>query len=98
MIHLSEGQHTALADLCARYGFAKLEVFGSVARGEETEQSDLDVLYDLAPGRHLTWEVVDAADELAAILGRPVDLVSRRTVHPLLRDRVESEARALYAA
>jgi len=35
---------------------------------------------------------------LSDILGRPVDLVSRRAVHPLLRERIETEARALYAA
>jgi predicted nucleotidyltransferase len=98
MIHVDERQRHALVDLCARYGFSKLEVFGSVARGDERTDSDIDVLYDLLPGRHVTWEVVDAADELSAILGRPVDLVSRRAVHPLLRSRIESEAQALYAA
>ncbi|TFH74436.1 nucleotidyltransferase family protein [Cellulomonas sp. HD19AZ1] len=98
MIRLDERQHRALVELCARYGFSKLEVFGSVARGEERTDSDIDLLYDLLPGRHVTWEVVDAADELSAILGRPVDLVSRRAVHPLLRSRIETEAQALSAA
>ncbi|GEA86970.1 hypothetical protein CCE01nite_09190 [Cellulomonas cellasea] len=98
MIHVDERQRRELVDLCARYGFARLEVFGSVARGEERAESDLDVLYDLLPGRHITWEVVDAAEEMSVILGRPVDLVSRRGVHPLLRERIESEAQALYAA
>ncbi|MDC7120647.1 nucleotidyltransferase family protein [Cellulomonas fimi] len=98
MIEVDERLRTALADLCARYGFARLEVFGSVARGEDDDRSDVDVMYDLLPGRHLTWEVVDAADDLAAIIGRPVDLVSRRAVHPLLREHVEAEARMLYAA
>lgn len=97
MIHVDEREHRALVDLCAMYGLARLEVFGSVARGEDRADSDIDVLYDLLPGRHVTWEVVDAAEELAEILGRPVDLVSRRAVHPLLRDRIETEARPLYA-
>lgn len=98
MIHVDERQYLALVELCARYGFARLEVFGSVARGEERTDSDIDVLYDLLPGRHVTWEVVDAAEEMSQILGRPVDLVSRRAVHPLLRERIETEAQALYAA
>ncbi|MBF0689273.1 MAG: nucleotidyltransferase family protein [Cellulomonas sp.] len=98
MIHVDERQYRALVELCARYGFARLEVFGSVARGEERTDSDIDVLYDLLPGRHMTWEVIDAAEEMSQILGRPVDLVSRRAVHPLLRERIETEARALYAA
>lgn len=98
MFRVDERQHRALVELCARYGFARLDVFGSVARGEDRTDSDIDVLYDLLPGRHVTWEVVDAAEELSEILGRPVDLVSRRAVHPLLRERIETEARALYAA
>lgn len=98
MIRVDERQHHVLVELCARYGFARLEVFGSVPRGEDRTGSDIDVLYDLLPGRHLTWEVVDAAEEMSEILGRPVDLVSRRAVHPLLREHVEMEARALYAA
>ena len=98
MLRLDDHQRGSLAELCLRYGFARLDVFGSVARGEDRPDSDVDVLYELAAGRHLTWEVEDAADELAAILGRPVDLVSRRAVHPLLRDRVEAEAQGLYAA
>jgi uncharacterized protein len=98
MIRVDERQYRALVELCARYGIARLEVFGSVARGEERPDSDIDVLYDLLPGRHVNWEVIDAAEEMAEILGRPVDLVSRRAVHPMLRDRIETEARALYAA
>lgn len=98
MIQVDERQYRALVELCARYGFARLEVFGSVARGEERTDSDIDVVYDLLPGRHVTWEVIDAAEEMSQILGRPVDLVSRRAVHPLLRERIETEARALYAA
>ncbi|MCL2455368.1 MAG: nucleotidyltransferase family protein [Micrococcales bacterium] len=98
MLLLDDRQRRSLAEVCVRYGFARLEVFGSVARGEEHPGSDVDLLYDLAPHRHLTWEIVDAADEIAEILGRPVDLVSRRTLHPLLRDHVEAEARDLYAA
>ncbi|GIG36119.1 nucleotidyltransferase [Cellulomonas pakistanensis] len=98
MVQLDDVLTQALAEYCARYGFARLDVFGSEARDEATDGSDVDVLYDLAPGRHLTWEVVDAADDLALILGRPVDLVSRRALHPLLRDQVEAEARPLYAA
>lgn len=98
MLRIDDAQRAALARLCVRYGFARLDVFGSVARGEDRPGSDIDVLYELAPDRHLSWEIEDAAEELAAILGRPVDLVSRRTVHPLLRPKVESEARGLYAA
>jgi predicted nucleotidyltransferase len=84
---------------CAR-GTASLglRVFGSVARGTATPDSDIDVLYELEPGHRLGWEIEQLADELTAILGRPVDLVSPAALHRRLKDAVLSEARTLYAA
>lgn len=87
-----------LDEVCRRYGIKELAVFGSVARGEATADSDVDLLYALAPGARLGFALNRLEDELAEIFGRPVDLVSRRALHPLLRDTVEAEARTLYAA
>ena len=87
-----------IAEICRRYGVARLDVFGSVGRGQECPDSDIDVLYDLVPGGRLGWEIENLADELSAVLGRPVDLVSRRALHKRLRETVLSEARLLYAA
>ncbi len=84
--------------ICARYGIASLEVFGSAARGESGPGSDVDVLYELKPGVHLGWEIEDLNRELAELFGRPVDLVSKKALHPLLRDDVLAESRPLYAA
>lgn len=88
----------ALAAVCRRYGVARLEVFGSSARGTDGPGSDVDLLYTLLPGVHLGWEVVDLAADLEAVIGRPVDLVSRRALHERLRTVIEAEARPLYAA
>ncbi|MHB1593335.1 MAG: nucleotidyltransferase family protein [Streptosporangiaceae bacterium] len=87
-----------LAEICERYGIAELEVFGSSASGTARPDSDVDILYTVREGRHLGWEIEDLADELSALVGRPVDLVSRRALHPLLRDDVIAGARTLYAA
>src|ERR1700712_42280 len=87
-----------IAEICLRYGVARLDVFGSVSRGEAAPDSDVDVLYDLAPGARLGWDIEALADELAAVLGRPVDLVSRNALHERLRASVLAEARVLYAA
>ncbi len=87
-----------VAAICRRYGVARLDVFGSVARGDARQASDIDLLYELAPGARLGWEIETLSDELAAAFGRPVDLVSRRALHHLLRAAVLAEAHPLYAA
>lgn len=87
-----------LADVCERYGLAELSVFGSVARGNATAASDVDLLYVLAPGRHLGFSLNRLEDELSELFGRPVDLVSKAALHPGIRDHVLAEARALHVA
>lgn len=87
-----------LAAVCARYGIAQLMTFGSVARGTAEPTSDVDVLYELQPGRRLGWEIEDLSDELSELFGRPVDLVSRAALHERLRAVVLAEAQPLYAA
>jgi predicted nucleotidyltransferase len=87
-----------LADICDRYGIAKLEIFGSQARGTAKPDSDIDVLYTLRPGRRLGWEIEQLADELSELFGHRVDLVSLRSLHPLLQRSALAETRPVYAA
>ncbi len=87
-----------LGAVCQRYGIIRLEIFGSMARGTDHSDSDIDLLYTLAPGARLGWEVEDLTSELEAVLGRRVDLVSRRALHARLQDQVLREAQPLYAA
>ena len=87
-----------LAELCRHYGIARLEVFGSVARGGQGPDSDVDLLYTLEGGRALGWEVEDLVESLTEVFHRPVDLISRRSLHPMIRDRAMAEAETLYAA
>ncbi len=87
-----------LAEICRRFGVSRLDMFGSVSRGDARPGSDIDVLYELTPGSGLGWEIEDLADELALFFGRHVDLVSRRALHERLREAVLAEARLLYAA
>ena len=84
--------------LCRRFGIARLDVFGSVARGEDGPGSDVDFLYELAQGRALGWEIEDLSQDLADLFGRPVDLVSRKALHPLIRDQVLADAEPFYVA
>jgi uncharacterized protein len=94
-VEVGEGR---LAEICDRYGIAELRVFGSQARGTAGPDSDVDVLYTLRPGRRLGWEIEQLADELSDLVGRRVDQVSLRALHPLLQRSVLAEARPVYAA
>ena len=92
---MNEGR---LAAVCSRYGIARLMIFGSVARGTADPSSDVDILYDLLPGRRLGWEIDDLTDELSELFGRPVDLSSRTALHERLSSTALAEAQPLYAA
>lgn len=73
-------------------------MFGSAARGELQPGSDIDLLYVPNPDAHLGWRIEELAEELSALYGRPVDLVSKRHLHELLREQILRNARILYAA
>ena len=87
-----------LREVCGRYGLVELAVFGSRARGAAQPDSDVDLLYVLAPERRLGFSINQLEDELAELFGHPVDLVSKKALHPRLGPRVLAEARVLYAA
>lgn len=87
-----------LARLCETYGIVELAVFGSTARHEDTSESDIDLLYTLAPDSRLGWEIEDLNDQLAEALDRGVDLVSKKYLHKMLRDQILRDAVVLYAA
>ena len=90
--------HTVLASICERYGIAELWLFGSSAKGTAGPESDVDLLYVLAPDSHLGWDIEDLAEELNRFFRRKVDLVSKKFLHPLIRDEVLSTASVMYAA
>ena len=74
-----EVPEAALAALCRRWKIGELAVFGSALRDDFAADSDVDMLVSFAPDAE--WSLFDHAqmqDELSELLGRPVDLVSRR--------------------
>jgi predicted nucleotidyltransferase len=80
--------------LAARYGAGNVRVFGSVARSEADEQSDIDLLVDLQAGRSL-FDLGGLQYELEQLLGRPVDVLTQRGLKSRIRERVLREAVAL---
>ena len=65
-------------------------IFGSYARGEEKEGSDIDVLVRFGEGASL-FELVGLGDYLEDLFGVPVDVVSERALHPMMKDEVLKE-------
>lgn len=91
--------HDQIAEICRRYRIAELSVFGSVARGEDRPDSDVDLLYVSVPdSTGSLWELWELRDELAQLFGRKVELVPKDNLHWVIRDRVLAEARPVYAA
>lgn len=77
---------------CARYGARNVRLFGSVARGDDSPRSDIDLLCDLAPDRDLV-DLAALRSDLTLILGRSVDVSTPRLLKPAvlaaaLRDAV----------
>ena len=77
--------------VCAKYGACNVRVFGSVARSEADEQSDIDLIVDFEPGRSL-FDHAGLWLELQELVGVEVDVVSSRGIKPRIRERVMREA------
>lgn len=77
--------------IAARHGASNVRIFGSVARGEADEASDIDFLVELEPGRSLLDHAALSV-ELEEFLGRNVDVVCDSAIYWLLRRRIKKEA------
>lgn len=75
--------------LMAKYPIESLALFGSVARGEATEQSDVDILVEF--NASIGWQFLTLADELESLLGLKVDLVSRKGVKPRYFEHIQKD-------
>ncbi len=71
---LVETHRNEIKAAAARHGSARIGIFGSVARGDESADSDIDFLSDFEPGRSL-FDLMRLEDDLVAILGRGVDVL-----------------------
>ena len=80
--------------IAERHGAHNIRVFGSVARGEDQPESDLDLLVDMASGRSLL-DLVGLGQDLEELLDRKVDVVTDASLHPALSERIRAEARLL---
>jgi predicted nucleotidyltransferase len=90
----------AIEDFCRRWQVVELALFGSVLREDFTAHSDIDVLVTFAPeNRRSLFDLVDMQDELAALLRRQVDLVTRGSLrNPYRRHEILTTRQVVYAA
>jgi predicted nucleotidyltransferase len=94
MLTLEDLRHdkkATILDLARQHGARSILVYGSVARGEATDQSDLDLLVEWEPDRSLL-DVVGLKQDLEDLLGVTVDIGSERGIHWYIRDEVLREA------
>jgi len=74
-----------------QYGVARLGLFGSTVRGEETASSDIDVIVEFLPGKKNYDNYIDLCYFLEDQLGRNIDLLTAESLSPLIKPSVEEE-------
>jgi predicted nucleotidyltransferase len=79
------------ADL-RRLGVEHLYLFGSIARGDASEESDVDLFFDHEKGKLGLFELMDVKERATSILGRKADVMTRDSLHPVLKKRIEESA------
>jgi predicted nucleotidyltransferase len=92
-------KHTVVARLCEHErelkaaGITRLSVFGSIARGDASLESDVDLLAEFDPAKQFSLlDMVGLENRLADIVGVPVDLTPARNLRERVRDRITAEA------
>ncbi len=92
------GQNDAIAKLRAheaelrRLGVEHLYLFGSTARDQAHDDSDVDLFFDHRRGELGFFQLMDVKELARKILGRQTDIMTRASLHPVLRQRIEAMA------
>ena len=90
-LEVLRAKQSEIQSIAAKHGAGNLRVFGSVARGDARENSDVDLLIDVVDPT-TPWFPGGLLTDLETALGRRVDIVIARSLHPLLRESVLKEA------
>jgi uncharacterized protein len=90
-----QAKRSQILAIAARHGAFNVRVFGSVVRGEETPESDIDFLIDYDDQKVTPWFPGGLLMDWQDLLERKVDVLTERGISPLIRDRVLAEAKPL---
>ena len=91
---LIEAHREEILALAERHGMRDVRVFGSMARGDADDSSDVDLLVSLRPGQS-GLDLAALLTDVQELLNRRVDAVTELALHPEMRDRVLREAQPL---
>lgn len=86
-----KSKREAILGIAKKYGATKLRVFGSMARGEERPESDLDIIVEMEKGSSLL-DIIAIKQDIEELLGRKVDVVTEASISPYIRNTVLREA------
>ena len=75
-----------------RLGVQQLYLFGSAARGDANEDSDVDLFFDYEEGKFGLFDLMDVQAYASRILGSSADVMTRDSIHKVLRPRIEASA------
>jgi predicted nucleotidyltransferase len=84
-----------LIEICRQNDVSKVGIFGSMARGESTEKSDIDLLVEFSTRKSLLG-MVSLERKISEAIGRKVDLLTEAAISPYLRDRIHRDLKILY--
>ena len=83
-----------IINIAQKYGAKNVRVFGSMARGEESAESDLDIIVEMEHGSSLL-DIIAIKQDIEELLGRKVDVVTEASISPYIRDAILKEAISL---
>ena len=90
MIDQMQSVRERIIDILRRNAVRRASFFGSIVRGEMTEDSDVDILVEFE-GRKSLLDLAHLKNELEDTLNRRVDVLTYRSIHPLLKERIMAE-------
>lgn len=96
MIDSIENISTIIKPILKKYSIKSAGIFGSYARGEETPDSDVDILVSLGDQTFTLLDMMDFKNEISERLKKPVDIVSDRAIVSYFRDYIYRDLKPIY--